>query len=233
MNQKPGDDLTALSEKLINLQCTEIKEELSIATRLAKENHPFPAEVIPRLSGRGRVWGYSLALLLARAGYAFTAGQLEIIGDAIDKGYGRTLSIEVAAHGHTFSFDDVVLLQNPRDQYGATLAHWLAAFGKTFTVDEIITLGNPVINYSEDVIYDYDIERSMSWSIKEISQDEEYKSKQNILHNGATIAHIMAREGARFSEVEIIRLGNPADYAGLKIKDWMERAEKKSSVRSS
>lgn len=217
-----------LAEKLLDRKCSDLEEEFSIASRLVKENYQFPPEDVPRLGGRGRIWGLKLACLLARGGYGFTVNQLEIIGDFIDDAYGRTVSIEMASHGHTFAFDEVVRLNNPVDQFGATLAHWLAAFGKSFSVDEIIALGNPVINYTGDEIYDYDIERAMCWSIKQISQDAEYEAKQNILHNGATIAHIMAREGFIFSEMEIIRLGNPADRAGLKIKDWMERANKKS-----
>jgi hypothetical protein len=148
---------------------------------------------------------------------------LEIIGDTTDGYFGRTLSIEMASHGHQFSFEEVVRLKNPKDDFEATLAHWLASFGKTFSVDEIIFLGNPVIQYYEDDVYDCDVSRAMSWCINQISQEAEYESRRNLLHNGATIAHIMAREGHRFTDEEIARMGNQVDKAGLTIKDWMDK----------
>ncbi len=43
--------------------------------------------------------------------------------------------------------------------------------------------------------------------------------------NGATVAHIMAREGHKFKVEEIKALGNPVDAAGLTIADWMEKRE--------
>jgi hypothetical protein len=233
MKKNHGIDLSKplgeLAATLINGKCSDLAEETSIASLLAKNNYQFPLEDVPLLSGRGRVWGLKLAYLLAREGYSFTIDQIAKIGDSTEGAYRRTLSIEMASHGHQFSFEEVAWLKNPKDQFEATLAHWLAAFGKIFSVDEIIALGNPVINYSVDEIYDYDVSRAMCGCISQISQDAEYKTKQNILHNGATIAHIMAREGTRFSEEEIIRLGNPVDRVGLTIKDWMEKSEKKAS----
>jgi hypothetical protein len=212
-----------LAAKLINGRCADVNEEVSIAAILAQKNYQFPPEVIPRLSRRGRHWGLKLAFILAYKGYVFTVDQLEIIGDSADGYFGRTVSLEMASHGHQFPFEEVVRLKNPRDHFDATLAHWLAAYGKIFSVDEILTLGNPVIRYYEDDIYDCDVTRAMSWCISEISQAKEYESRRNLLHNGATIAHIMAREGHRFTDLDIIHLGNPKDKAGLTIKDWMDK----------
>jgi hypothetical protein len=227
MKKEPPPNLSGpvekLAAKLLTGHCTDVKEEIAIAALLAQRNYQFSLADLQMLGGRGRHWGLKLAYLLVHKGYRFTVDQLEIMGDSAGGYFGRTLSLEMASHGYPFTVEEVVRLKNPKDDFDATLAHWLAAFGKTFSVDEILSLGNPVIRYSEDEIYDYDIERAMSWCISEISQEKEYASRQNLLHNGATIAHIMAREGHRFSDDEIYKLGNPKDMAGLTIKSWMKR----------
>jgi hypothetical protein len=38
---------------------------------------------------------------------------------------------------------------------------------------------------------------------------------------GASVAHIMAREGYEFSVEEILTLGNPVDLNGASLVDWM------------
>ncbi len=106
------------------------------------------------------------------------------------------------------------VLKNPKDRLGATLAHWLAFLGKRFSVKEIGLLGNPTINFNDGDLYDYDIMWGRVWFIDDISQKDEYQNRRNILHNGATIGHVMAREGHRFTDEEIARLGNPVDTAG-------------------
>ena len=140
---------------------------------------------------------------------------------------GDPLPIVAARNGYHLSFQEILQLNNPSDRFSATLAHWLTFTGQKFTLEELLRLGNPSIEYDEGDFYDYGYDFSVEITIAQISQEEDYSKRRYILHNGATIAHIMAREGHRFTDEEIARLGNPKDKMGLTIKDWMERVEKK------
>ena len=166
---------------------------------------------------------------MALNGYMFTTEQILILGDypGEEKKRDRTLSLWMIHFGHHFSFEEIIRLNNPADRFGATLAHWEARFGHRFSVAELLVLGNVIIDYSENNVYYFDIMIPYCLFIGDISEDEEYNCGSELLHNGATVAHIMAREGHRFTNKEISKLGNPIDKAGLSIKDWMERVEKK------
>jgi hypothetical protein len=64
-----------------------------------------------------------------------------------------------------------------------------------------------------------------SGDVIRLNPDYDYQNKTAILYNGATVAHIMAREGHHFSDEEIQKLGDPKDQAGLKLADWMAKVE--------
>jgi hypothetical protein len=196
-----------------------------IACAMAAQNHFLPFDALLELGfTSAQPFSRELFRLMAAAGCGFTADQILILGDTPHGLWNRTLSIEVAAAGgKPFTLDEILRLHNPADAFGATLAHWQAFHGMRFTVDDLLTLHNPAIHYAADTLYDLDLYQR-EYTIADISEEREYGQKINILHNGATVAHIMAREGQRFSQEEIARLGNPLDAGGMSIGDWMDRS---------
>ncbi len=162
-------------------------------------------------------------------GFPFTVDQILFLGDYPDATWRIPISIELAKLGYRFTLEEILRLNNPKDTLGATLAHWLAFKGQIFTLDQILKLGNPVVEYRPDDMYPGDAAWQDYLLVRDVSEAEVYAKKHFILHNGATIGHIMAREGHRFTDEEIARLGNPVDRAGLTIKDWMNRVKNKTS----
>lgn len=179
--------------------------------------------------------GWYALRIMAFNGCEFTTEEIIQLGDVPKDELKkfRPISIWMAIHGHFFTFDDIIRLNNPADKYGATLAHWQARSGYRFSVDELIKLGNRRINYSKGEIFYYDLMQPLLLTVGDISEDEQYENMTELLHNGATIAHIMAREGYKFTDEEIEKLGNPRDAEGLSLKDWMEKAAGKDETDNS
>ncbi len=128
----------------------------------------------------------------------------------------ETLSLYSAWKGQVFTFDQIKILKNPEDYFGATLAHWCAKNGKRFSPSEILALGNPILSVSLD---DYYNARGLVEYNIGTSPADAYLLGGHIVQEGATIAHIMRREGYEFSHEEIAALGNPLDAAGRSLAD--------------
>ena len=155
---------------------------------------------------------YTLGHLMAFYGFEFSMAQLQEIGDYPD-GSGKTISLLMAYRGHLFSFDEIMTINNPSDEFGNTLAHWVARHGGRFSVKELIRMGNPKIAFSE---FEYE-------PTYFVGNDIENHFPEKFSCAGATVAHLMALEGAQFTAEEIEALGNPKDDNGLTIADWMNK----------
>ena len=180
--------------------------------------------------------GWQTLQLMASKGCEFTTDQIIQFGffPYWDSERDLPLSIWMVKSGHYFNIDEIIRLGNPNDRWGATLAHWQARYGYQFEIDDLIRLGDCRIHFKDDdVVWTDYSSGNMYWTIADISVDEQYDRKTELLHNGATVAQIMAREGYKFTDEEIERLGNPRDAAGLSLKDWMERAAAKAENRNS
>ena len=171
--------------------------------------------------------GWYALRIMAFNGVEFTTDQILQLGDFPKEKLNEflPLSIWMVIHGRFFTFDDIVRLNNPADKYGATLAHWQARSGYRFSVEELIQLGNKRIDYSEREIFNIDLVHGQVITVGNISEEEQYENMTALLHKGATVAHIMAREGHKFTDEEIEKLGNPKDAEGLSLKNWTEITE--------
>lgn len=191
---------------------------------------------ITDVNNKDRYEGWDTLQLMASKGCKFTTDQIIQFGffPYWESERDLPLSIWMVKSGHFYSIDEIIRLGNPYDRWGATLAHWQARYGYQFEIDDLIRLGNCRIHFKDDdVVWTDYSSGNMYWTISDISVDEQYDRKTELLHNGATIAHIMAREGYRFIDEDIQRLGDPRDAAGLSLKDWMERAAAKTETRNS
>jgi hypothetical protein len=131
-----------------------------------------------------------------------------------DFSYTPALARLMAKHGFMFNMDELIQIGNlPEGYEWATSAHWMARNGYRFTIDELLRLGNPATKIQSLLRLEHDF-------IIESTEDD-YQNRWGIAHDGATVAHIMAREGYRFSVDEIKALGNPKDAAGRTLADWM------------
>jgi hypothetical protein len=187
----------------------------TVAHEMAMQGHQFCLSDLKALGNPPDGSGITIAHLMANNGFKFTVDELLALGDSPD--FEKiTISHCMVRGGHQFTFDEIIRLNNPAELFGVTLSHWMARWGHRFTIDELIKIGNPVITYPEGNLYFND-----GIYYKLINDDVEYESKRDLMHNGATVAHIMAREGHQFSFDEIKALGNPKDAAGRTLADWM------------
>jgi hypothetical protein len=170
--------------------------------------------------------GQRVACAMAKHGHQFTIDEILKIDNYFDP-FGFSFSFWLESHFHKFSFDDLIKLGNPVDSFGASLAHWMAFQGYRFSMQELNNIGSLVISYTNNQLYEEDVIFGGGYDMNE---NETYQQKRYILHNGATVAHIMAREGFQFTEEEIEQLGNPKDNAGLTINDWMQRYEEQKLI---
>ena len=193
----------------------------SIAHNMAEKGHFLSFDDLMRLGNPKDIYKVSVAHVMVQKGHNFTVEQILMLGDDRDI-QGLSTSLLMVKNGHQFSFEEIMLLKNPKDKQGATLAHWMARYGHRFTIEELIEMGNPDIDYAENDIVNY-FDMDHGGIVGHMDEEKEYNAKTYILHNGGTVAHIMAREGHRFTDEEIQKLGNPKDKAGLTISDWMER----------
>lgn len=209
-----------------------------ILYRMAEKNNFLAPDELIKLKmalgnhSPGLSW-WSVLNKMAWNGFVFTTDQLLQYGDfpENEKNAITPIPISLVLQGHFFTCDDIILLKNPTDELGASMAHWQARLGYQFTIDDLIRLGDIRINYSKNDLYYFDIMVPIVLTIADFSEDEEYSKKCALLHNGATVAHIMAREGYKFTDEEIEKLGDPRDAEGLSLKDWMEKAVTKAETQ--
>jgi ankyrin repeat protein len=154
---------------------------------------------------------WSIAHILADRGTVFSLDELLRLGNPPDL-YGNTPAHVMARRGHIFPLDHLLRLGNPGNRWNLTPAHWVAR-AYHFTVDDLQRLGNPAIS-SERIVY----------LVGDIELDSTTLYEMGVAINfpGATVAHIMAREGWRFSPQDLQRLGDPQDAEGRTISDWMQ-----------
>jgi hypothetical protein len=173
-----------------------------------------------------------IALNQARNGYFFSVEQILFFGDPSDAD-GTTISLWQAKNNYHFTLEEILKLRNPADKIGATVAHWMAFLGHSFSVNELLKIGNDRIKF---VFSDLIDKNNTAYNIyfygeKYRDAEDDFANKIVPFHQGATVAHIMAREGHQFTEEEIEQLGNPKDAAGLTIKDWMEQIKEQKPTR--
>jgi hypothetical protein len=126
--------------------------------------------------------------------------------------FRTTLAHSMAEQGYAFSLDQLLALGNPEDDFGVTIAHWMAARGHIFSLNDLLMLGNPKIRPNPWML-DW-------WSSADFTS-QLIDSGSPAERIGASVAHIMAREGHEFSVEEILTLGNPVDLKGASLVDWM------------
>jgi hypothetical protein len=200
----------------------------SVVVRLIKDGYHFTYDDVSEY----RDDTCRIAWWMAYYRHLFSMEELLALSDQHYQEWNRTISINMVVRGHkVFTFDEIQRLGNPADRFGATLAHWQARCGHQFTVDELLLLKDARINYYSDDNYYVDTTRYIWLTMADIDEREIYRSFENLLHNGATVAHIMARESHRFTDEEIAILGDPKDDAGLSVSDWMKISKYKSSPR--
>jgi hypothetical protein len=158
---------------------------------------------------------------MAEKGAMFTTDQILANGDATSN--TETISLWMARHGHQFTFEEITRLGNPVGNLHATLAHWSAKKGYRFNLDELLVFGDIRIRYSTGDLHKFfeglEPDDRLYYEGFYLDEDYEYNAKDDeyydIFYNGATVAHIMAREGYMFTKEDITRLGNPKDGNGL------------------
>jgi hypothetical protein len=223
---KDDRDFSELIEKIHNGQRISLDDlsgfslpVFSIALKLLNNGYHFTFDELLKM---GEV-GPEIAWWMSYYRHIFTMDELITLGDIHFEDGERTISINMATRGHkVFTFDEIQRLNNPADKFGATLAHWQARYEHLFSVDELLKLNNARISYFPGDEYYMDSCRYIWYSVADIDEGQAYRSSENLMHNGATVAHIMARQGHQFKDEEIGLLGDPKDAAGLSVSDWMK-----------
>jgi hypothetical protein len=121
--------------------------------------------------------------------------------------------------GASYTYQEIMSVGNPTDSHGATLAHWQAFQGHRFTIPELLTFPEKISYPPDEIFWTHEIQGSVGFYCI-LTPAEAYDMKEAVAHQGATVAHIMAREGYDFSDEEIEQLHNPVDADGKTIKDW-------------
>jgi hypothetical protein len=210
----------------------------SLAHRMAEHGFEFTLDEIFEIDKRRsvacttvknvqRYTTEDILKIMAKHGHEFTIEEILKIDQYFEPD-DFTFSLWLVSNFHKFNFDDLIKLGNPEDRFGASLAHWMAFNGYRFSLQELNIIGSLVISYTKKHLCEEDI---IFGGWYDLNENETYQQKRYILHNGATVAHIMAREGYQFTDEEIEQLGNPKDSAGLTIKDWMHRCQEQKLTR--
>lgn len=174
---------------------------------------------------------YKICLLerSLREGYKYTFTEiLDICKATVGLSFAKQqkLAIEMlfwaAWLEYPFTYQEIMSIGNPIDEHGATLAHWRAFHGHHFTIPELLTLPEKISYKEDDVFVTHEIQGSIGYWMC-LSPAEAYSEKEAVAHQGATVAHIMAREGYAFTDEEIEQLHNPLDADGKSIKDWQPK----------
>lgn len=208
------------------------EDGLTVAHVMARQGHAFSFSELKAIknpaieneSSQNNV-GLTVAHEMARQGNILTHAEIMHLGNPKRKNGESLLSLshmnsqQMVKNGHRFTVDEIIRMGNRRDSCGATLAHWMAFYGHRFTVDELIRLKNPRVIYTE-------MAHQLLIPLREFepstyTEASWYTHKSEVLHDGGTVAHIMAREGCQFTDEGIEALGNPVDGYGMTIKDWM------------
>jgi ankyrin repeat protein len=191
------------------------KDGETLAHLMAYHGYNFSLSELTQLGNPKDKNGQTAAHNMAENGHRFSSDEIRVLCDPMDKRYDA-IPMSMAMHGHQFSWEELLIYKDLRGSCNATIAHWMAKYGHHFSLEELLQIGNQVISYSKESLYD-------SRSYCNVDEEEYYRDNIDVMHNGATVAHIMAREGHRFTNSEIEALGNPKDAEGLTIADWMTK----------
>jgi hypothetical protein len=210
--------------ELIIVNVPRLPNGSTVAHIMAMQDYPFEVSDLIAIGNPKDYYDLTVAHLMAFRGKIFSVNEILLLGDTHTQGDEDTISLIMAMNGHLFTFHEIMRLGNPYNWCKCTIAHWMARYGHCFSINELLLLRNPKISLPDfDFSEGFGADQTYS---PLINCDEYYRSMRGVYHRGATVAHIMAREGHRFTDEEITALGNPKDREGMTIADWMNRTNK-------